>query len=111
MDLLDTLTHNLWLHFTIHYHTLAFSAIVFIVLLDSSFQWRMFLFLWVPEMHLSSATATLNWLPADSLLILLYTLNSESTWTDWLMEPVLIIYSLDMENTENTVSNSSSIVA
>jgi hypothetical protein len=51
-----------------------FSVTDFTALLDSGFQRRTFPFMWVPELSLASATtvsflitATLNWLPSDSL--------------------------------------------
>jgi hypothetical protein len=50
-------------------HRLVFSVMVFTALLGSGFQWRTFHFLWVPELPLASATATLNRLTACRLCL------------------------------------------
>jgi hypothetical protein len=84
----------MWLHFTNHYHTqtIVFSITVFTALLGNGFQWRMFPFLWVPELFLASATSFCNsqLTCTDCWLSLNSSLDSNSTWTDWLMVKVKV---------------------
>lgn len=76
-------------------HRPVFPIMVFIALFGNGCQQQTFLFLEVPELSSTSATATLNWLTACRL----------SLDSDW-----FLLYSLGKDRTENTASNTYSVI-
>jgi hypothetical protein len=73
-----TLWYSMWLQFIVccYTHTLMSTVTSSLPLFGSSFQWRMFPFLWVPKLSLASATS----FPQQQL-----TMTEPQQLSDWLL--------------------------